>query len=246
MPTISTFQALDLADILIISALLYQMYKLLIGTRAWNVLRGVLALALLWFMATQFKLDATKWLFDRVAPVAFLAAVIVFQPELRAALERMGRGRVARVSSSDPVQAIMTAVRELATQRKGALIAVERKTPLAEYGTNAVSLNAEVSAALLQTLFDSYGPLHDGGVIIRGDRVIFAGAIFPLSDKNEGWSIKHGTRHRAALGLSEATDALVIVVSEERGTVSLAQNGLLKTDIAPADVLKALQEVLGK
>lgn len=246
MPSLVSFQAEDIADILIIAALIYQMYVLLVGTRAWNVLRGVLALGILWFLATQFKLDATKWLFDRVAPFALLAAAIVFQPELRAALERMGRGRVARVSSSDPVQSIMTAVRELATQRKGALIAVERKTPLAEYGAAAVMVNAEVSAALLQTLFDSYGPLHDGGVIIRGDRVIYAGAVFPLSDKNEGWSVKHGTRHRAALGLSEVTDALVIVVSEERGTVSLAQNGVLKTDVAPADVVLALQEVLGK
>ncbi len=246
MSSFINFQLKDLADIIIISALLYQMYILLVGTRAWNVLRGVLALGILWFLATQFKLDATKWLFDRVAPVAFLAAVIVFQTELRSALERMGRGRVARVSSSNPVQAIMTSVRELATQRKGALIAVERKTPLAEFGSNGVLVNAEVSAALLQTLFDSYGPLHDGGVIIRGDRVVYAGAVFPLSDKNEGWSVKHGTRHRAALGLSEATDALVVVVSEERGTVSLAQNGVLKTDVAPADVLRSLNEVLGK
>ncbi len=243
---LQNFTFLDIFDILIIAALIYQMYKLLVGTRAWNVARGALALAILWFLATQLNLEATKWLFDRVAPVLFLAAVIVFQPELRAALERMGRGRVARVSGSDPVQSIMTAVRELATQRQGALIALERKTPLTEYGSSGIAVNAEVSAALLQTIFDSKGPLHDGGVIIRGDRLIFAATVFPLSDKNEGWSVKHGTRHRAGLGLSEVTDALVLVVSEERGTVSLAQNGVLKTDVAPADVLKALNEVLKK
>lgn len=246
LPFIATLRFLDFADILIISALLYQAYKLLIGTRAWNVARGVFALALLWFVATQFQLSATRWLFDRVAPVTFLAAVIIFQPELRAALERMGRGRVSRVTGTDPVQSIMTAVRELATQRIGALIAIERKTPLTEYGVTATPLDAAVSAPLLQTIFDSKGPLHDGAVIVRGSSIIFAAAILPLSDKNEGWSVKHGTRHRAALGLSEATDALVIVVSEERGTVSIAKNGVLKTDIAPADVVIALEEVYGK
>ena len=246
MPFIGAIRFLDFADILIISALFYQAYKLLIGTRAWNVARGAFALALLWFVATQFQLSATRWLFDRLAPVAFLGAVIIFQPELRAALERMGRGRVARTASRDPVQSIMTAIRELATQRKGALIAIERHTPLQEYGSSGVSVNAAVSAALLQTIFDSKGPLHDGGIIIRGDNIVYASAIFPLSDKNEGWSVKHGTRHRAALGLSEVTDALIIVVSEERGTVSIAQNGVLKTDIAPADVVKTLEAIYSK
>ena len=98
----------------------------------------------------------------------------------------------------------------------------------------------------MQTIFDSKGPLHDGGIIIRGDNIVYASAIFPLSDKNEGWSVKHGTRHRAALGLSEVTDALIIVVSEERGTVSIAQNGVLKTDIAPADVVKTLEAIYSK
>jgi diadenylate cyclase len=237
------FRFLDVLDIVIIAALLYQSYKLLIGTRAWNVVRGLLALAALWFLATQFKLAATTWLFNRVAPVAFLAVVIVFQPELRAALERMGRGGRSRSSKTDPVREIMIAVRELATQRKGALIAIEGQTPLQEYGQNATLLNAPVSAALLQTIFDSKGPLHDGGIIVKDSTLMYAGAIFPLSDKNEGWSVKHGTRHRAALGLAEISDALILVVSEERGTVSLAQNGLLKTDVAPADVSKALGEV---
>ncbi len=237
------FRALDILDILILSVLLYQSYKLLIGSRAWNVFRGLAALGLLWFLANQIDLTATSWLFNRAAPVAFLAVVVVFQPELRAALERVGRGRRGRTQASDPVQEIMVAVRELATQRRGAIIALERQTPLSEFAQAATPLGAPVSAALLQTIFDSKGPLHDGAVIVRDDVVVCAGAIFPLSDKNEGWSLKHGTRHRAALGLSEATDALVIVVSEERGTVSVAQNALLKTDIAPADVLKALREV---
>jgi diadenylate cyclase len=237
------FRLLDLIDIALITALLYQSYKLLIGSRAWNVVRGIVAVAIIWFFASRLELRATDWLFSNLAPVAFLGLVIVFQPELRAALERVGRGRRDRVMQGDPVQEIMNAVRELATQRKGALIAVEHQTPLQEYGQAATKLNAPVTAALLQTIFDSRGPLHDGAVIIKNDIVCYAGAIFPLSDKHEGWSVQHGTRHRAALGLSEVSDSIIVVVSEERGTVSLARNGELKTDIAPADVLKALREV---
>jgi diadenylate cyclase len=237
------FRLLDLLDIALITALLYQSYKLLVGSRAWNVVRGLVAVAIIWFFASRLQLRATDWLFSNLAPVAFLGLVIVFQPELRAALERVGRGRRDRVMQGDPVQEIMNAVRELATQRKGALIAVEHQTPLQEYGQGATKLNAPVTAALLQTIFDSRGPLHDGAVIIKNDIVCHAGAIFPLSDKHEGWSVQHGTRHRAALGLSEVSDAIIVVVSEERGTVSLARNGELKTDIAPTDVLKALREV---
>jgi len=239
---LGTFRLLDLLDILIISVLLYQGYKLLIGSRAWNVFRGLAALTSLWFLATQFRLQATKWLFDRVAPVGFIAIVVVFQPELRAALERVGRGRFGRAGGADPVQEIMAAVRELATQHIGALIAIERRTPLKEYGQTATELTSPVTSALLQTIFASKGPLHDGGVIIKEDLITHAGAIFPLSDRHEGWSVRHGTRHRAALGLAEVTDALVVIVSEERGTVSLAHEGVLRSDIAPADVLSALRE----
>jgi diadenylate cyclase len=237
------FRLLDILDIALITALLYQSYKLLVGSRAWNVVRGLVAVAVIWFFAGRLHLRATEWLFSNLAPVAFLGIVIVFQPELRAALERVGRGRRDHVMTGDPVQEIMNAVRELATQRKGALIAVEHRTPLQEYGQGATKLNAPVTAALLQTIFDSKGPLHDGAVIVKNDLVCYAGAIFPLSDKHEGWSVQHGTRHRAALGLSEVSDAIIVVVSEERGTVSLARNGELKSDIAPTDVLKALREV---
>ncbi|MEX2536503.1 MAG: diadenylate cyclase CdaA [Trueperaceae bacterium] len=240
-----TFRLLDLVDILIIAVFLYQGYQLLIGSRAWNVLRGLAALIGLWFLSTQIGLEATNWVFDRMAPVGFIALVVVFQPELRAALERVGRGRLTRAATGDPVQEIMTSVRELAAQRRGALIAIEQRTPLKEYGRNGTALNAPVSAALLNTIFASHGPLHDGGVIIREEVLSFAGAIFPLSERHEGWSAKHGTRHRAALGLSEVTDALVMVVSEERGTVSLARDGILRSDMAPADVLKALREAYG-
>jgi diadenylate cyclase len=241
------FGPLDVLDVLILAALIYQGYALLIGSRAWNVFRGLAALAALWFVATLLGLEATSAMFDRLAPVAFLAVVVVFQPELRAALERFGRGRRRPGATGDPVQEVMTAVRELAQQRVGALVAVEQSTPLSEYGRAGTELGTPVSAALLQTLFASRGPLHDGAVIVKDDVVTHAGAIFPLSDRDreEGFSAKLGTRHRAALGLSEISDALVLVVSEERGTVSVARDGVLRVDIAPAAVLAALREVYG-
>lgn len=237
-----TFRLSDLLDILIIAFFLYQAYSLLINSRAWNVVRGLGLLLIVWFLASQLGLQATQWLFDRVAPVGFIALVIVFQPELRAALERVGRGRVARGTGQDPVQEIMAAVRDLASQRQGALLAIEGRTPLAEYGANGTEISAPVSSALLQTVFASSGPLHDGAVLIKDDLITHAGAILPLSDRQEGWSVKHGTRHRAGLGLAEVTDALVLIISEERGTVSLARDGELRSDVAPSDVLAALRE----
>jgi diadenylate cyclase len=239
------FGPLDVIDILILAVLMYQTYTLLIHSRAWNVLRGVAVLAALWFVANQFGLSATSAVFNNLAPVAFIGVMVVFQPELRAALERFGRGRRRGASGGDPVKELMAAIRELAQQRTGALIAVEQSTPLREYGRAGTELATAVSAPLLQTLFASQGPLHDGAVIIKDDLITHAGAIFPLSerDRDDGFSVKLGTRHRAALGLSEVSDALVLVVSEERGTVSVARDGVLRVDIAPAAVLTALREV---
>ncbi len=245
MAPLDGFGLRDALDIVILAVLFYHAYALLIESRAWNVFRGLAALLVLWFLATQTGLEATRFLFDRVAPVAFIAVVVIFQPELRAALERVGRGRRRTASGGDPVQEIMTAVRDLAQQRVGALIALEGTTPLSAYGRAGREIGAPVSAALLHTIFASRGPLHDGAVIVRDDVVTHAGAILPLSDRDEddGWMARLGTRHRAALGLAELSDALVIVVSEERGTVSIAQGGELRVDIAPADVLSTLQEV---
>ncbi len=245
MAPLDGFGLRDALDIVILAVLFYQAYALLIESRAWNVFRGLAALLVLWFISSQAGLDATRFLFDWLAPAAFIAIVVVFQPELRAALERVGRGRRRSASGGDPVQEIMTAVRDLAQQRVGALIAVQGTTPLAAYGRAGRELGAPVSASLLHTIFASRGPLHDGAVIVRDDVITHAGAILPLSDRDaeDGWMARLGTRHRAALGLAEISDALVIVVSEERGSVSVAYQGELRADIAPADVLTTLQEV---
>lgn len=242
MTILDRFGPLDAVDVAVLAALLYQGYLLLLGSRAWNVLRGLAALAVLWVFASAVGLRGTKWVFESLAPVGILALVVVFQPELRAALERVGRGRTQRAVAGDPVKEIMSAVRELAARRVGALIAIERGTPLGDFGQQGTLLETPVRAELLETLFDSRGPLHDGGVIVRGDEITWAGAIFPLSEQQEGWASELGTRHRAALGLAETSDALIVVVSEERGTVSLAREGRLATDVAPSDLVKALRE----
>ena len=233
----------DVLDILLMSILIYYLYKLLIGSRAWNVVRGIVFLGLAWFLAAQLSLPTTGWLFENAAGAALLGIVLVFQPELRGALERVGRFGSKHSNSGDPVQELVAAIRELASENRGALISIQRRDPLDEYGKIGSTLNSPVSAALLQTIFGSKGPLHDGGVIIKDDMIKYAGAIFPTSDRRDGVPINHGTRHRAALGLSEVTDAITIVVSEERGTVSVAQQGTIKSDVAPADVIKALREI---
>ena len=242
MTILDRFGPMDALDVVILATLLYHGYRLLIGSRAWNVLRGLAALGALWAIASLLGLVGTQWVFDRFAPVGLLALVIVFQPELRAALERVGRGRTPHAVAGDPVREIMDAVRTLSGRKVGALIAVERSTPLAEYGQQGTALDTPVRAELLETLFDSHGPLHDGAILIQGDRIAYAGAILPLSDRQEGWESQLGTRHRAALGLAEVADALVVVVSEERGTVSLARDGHLVTNVAPSDLVKALRD----
>lgn len=244
MSALQQFGFADLLDIIIISVLLYQLYQLLLGSRAWNVLRGLLALGGLWFISFSFGFSATRWIFESLAPVAFLAVVVIFQPELRAVLERVGRGRGARGVVSDPAQEIMMAVRELANTRTGALIAIERQTPLKDIAESGVHLGAPVSGALLHTIFASRGPLHDGGVIIKNGYVSSAGSIFPLTKQTDGWSVAYGTRHRAGVGLSEMSDALVIIVSEERGQVSIANAGELHVNVPPADLTTALKEAL--
>jgi len=240
------FGFIDAIDVAVLAVLLYQAYVLLVGSRAWNVLRGLVALGLLWLVASSIGLEGTKWVFDRVAPVGILALVVVFQPELRAALERVGRGRSKRSVRGDPVKEIMAAVRNLTARRVGALIVIERSTPLGEYGQHGLELDTPVRAELIETLFDSGGPLHDGAVIVRGNDVVYAGAILPLSQSQGALTANLGTRHRAGLGLAELSDALIVILSEERGTVSLARDGTITTDVAPSDVVKALRDIYGE
>ena len=225
----------DLLEILVVTAIFYRVLILLAGTRAMQILFGVLLLVGLSVIANLLQLDLLDSLLDRVFEFGAIAALIIFQPELRSALANLGQNRLFvrlfnRLEESEVAEEILIAAEELARGKVGAIIAIEQEVGLDEYAETGTSQQARVNATLLSTIFSPYSPLHDGAVIVRGDTVIAAGAIlpltqFPVMDKSLG------TRHRAALGLSEETDALVVVVSEETSQISLAFRGQMERDL---------------
>lgn len=220
----------DLLEILVVTAVFYRILTLLAGTRAIQMLLGLVFLVGFYFAARTLQLNLLRTLLEQLFQFGTIALLVVFHPELRSALAHLGQNRILRIfnrlEESEVVEEVALAAEELSRTKVGAIIAVEREVGLAEFVETGTPLQASVSARLLTTIFTPYSPLHDGAVIIRGDTIIAAGAIlpltqFPVADKSLG------TRHRAALGLSEETDALVVVVSEETGQISLAFQGQL-------------------
>lgn len=234
----------DVLDILLVTFLVYQGYLLVAGTRAVNVVRGILVFAGVWVAAQVLNLPTLSYLLGRAGTVGIFALVVLFQPELRAALERVGRPRARDVGASGAaLQDLARAMERLAERKTGALIAIERRTPLGEYAGTGVSLDALVSVPFLEALFARNAPLHDGGVIIQGSRVIAAGCLFPLQS-SDGTYRRYGTRHRAAIGLSELTDAVVLVVSEERGSMRIALGGRLGPDLNGTELREQLRALV--
>ena len=234
----------DLLDVLLVAAVIYQGYLLVNGTRAVNVLRGVLIFAAVWLLSSLLQLSALNYLLGRAGTVGLFALVVVFQPELRAALERLGRPRNRGAGrNTAALQELSRAAERMAERKTGALIALERRTPLGEYARSGVALDAVLSAPFLEALFARNAPLHDGGVIVQGDRVVSAACLFPLQP-DDGTYRRYGTRHRAALGLSELTDAVVLVVSEERGSIRLALSGRLGPELTGGELRDRLRELI--
>ncbi|WP_409996701.1 diadenylate cyclase CdaA [Deinococcus sp. Marseille-Q6407] len=232
---------LDLVDIALVTFVLYQGYRLVAGTRAVNLVRGIAVFLVVWFVAQLLGLVALSSLLGQVGTIGIFALVVLFQPELRAALERIGRPRVREDDGSGAVlQDISRAMERLAERKIGALIAIERSTPLGETAASGVELDARVSVPFLEALFARNAPLHDGGVIIRGSRVVAAGCLFPLQ-ASDGTYRRYGTRHRAAIGLSEVSDAVVLVVSEERGSMRIALSGRLGPDLNTTELREQLR-----
>lgn len=234
----------DLLEILIVAAVFYRILLVLAGTRAIQMLLGLVLLVGVYFSSRLLNLRLIQELLEYLFQYGAIAALVVFQPELRSALAHLGQNRLVRLftrlEENEVAQEIAQAAEELARGKVGAIIAIEREIGVGEYAESGTPIHARVSAALLSTIFSPYSPLHDGAVIIRGDTVIAAGAIlpltqFPVADKSLG------TRHRAALGLSEETDALVVVVSEETSTISVAFRGQLQRGL-DADRLAAIIE----
>ncbi len=229
----------DAVEIVVVTLLCYRVLLLIEGTRALQMLAGIVVLfgafALAWFL----KLTMITYLLGLVFTYGAFALLIIFQPELRAALAHLGQAPVTRFfrhREQGPLEdEIADAVERLARSGIGAIIAVERDVPLSDYIESGSSLQAKLTADLLTTIFTPYSPLHDGAVIVRGDSIVGAGCILPLSQAPVS-NRSLGTRHRAALGLSEETDALVIVVSEESATVSVAHGGVLQQQVTSVQV----------
>ena len=220
----------DLMEILIVAYVLYRVLLLFHGTRALQMLLGIVVLVFTYAVAWVLKLTMITYLLGLVFTYGAFAALIVFQPELRAALAHLGQSRVTRffrrMEESEVAEEVADAVERLSRSGIGAIIVIEREVPLGDYMESGTPMQAKVSADLLATIFTPYSPLHDGAVIIRGDSIVAAGCILPLSQAPLA-DRSLGTRHRAAIGLSEETDALVVVVSEETSTISVATHGRL-------------------
>lgn len=244
------FSAIDLLDILIVSFILFRLMLMIRGTRATSIIKGVLLLWVAMGLSRFLGLPTVSWLLQQGTTVLLVALPVVFYPELRRALEHLGRGPIFRRLESFNredwsryVDEITRAVRLMRNQRIGALIAIERGVGLEEYAETGVRLEGLVSAELLLTIFYHNTPLHDGAVILRGDRVVAAGAFLPLTEKPD-LDPNLGTRHRAAIGVSDESDAFVIVVSEETGRVSVAHDGGLDVGVSEDELRRRLQEEL--
>jgi diadenylate cyclase len=234
----------DLVEILLVAALAYRLLLLLQRTRAMQMIVGVGILAGGYFLARVLEFSLIRTILETLFQYGAIAALVVFQPELRAALARLGQSRVIRVfvklEGSQVVEEIVGAAEQLARTGTGAIIAIENEVGLNEYARTGNVVEARVSREMLVTIFTPLTPLHDGAAIIRGDTIRAAGAILPLtqtplSDKSLG------TRHRAALGLSEESDAFVVVVSEETGKISVARGGRLEVGVDSARLRELLQ-----
>lgn len=232
----------DLFEILIVAYIVYRLLVILQKTRAMQIMLGVVLLVFLYGTARLFDLILIRTILEAALQYGAIGALIVFQPELRAALARLGQSRMLRafqrMEGSRVAEEIVEAAERLSRARHGAIIAIEQEVGLGEYAETGSAVDARVSAEMLTTIFTPYSPLHDGAVLIAGDQIRAAGAILPLTQS----TIKDrslGTRHRAALGLSEETDAIVVVVSEETAQVSVAVGGRLERDVSP-DRLRAI------
>lgn len=228
----------NLLDVALVSLIFFVLLRFFRGTQAVQLLRGILLITLVTAIISQATdLVAFNWLLSKSMSVILLAIPVIFQPELRRALERVGRSapflgrRTDNTGTQRAISEIVKAVEQMAQRKHGALIVFEGETGLGEVTARGVIVNAEVTAELLTTIFFPNTALHDGAVVMRGERIVAASCVLPLSDGDLDNQL--GTRHRAALGVTEQSDALAVVVSEERGTVSVAQNGrILRVEIS--------------
>lgn len=240
---------IDLLEIFIIAFVIYHTILWVKNTRAWTLVKGILVLFLCYLFAYILDMSVILWIFNKTLAIGITALLIVFQPELRRALEEIGKKNIVKSIipfddqkdknkrfSDKSINEIVRATVELAKAKTGALIIMEKDINLSEYERTGINLDSAISSQLLINIFEHNTPLHDGAVIIRGDRIVAATCYLPLSD-NLGLSKELGTRHRAGVGISEVSDSLTIIVSEETGKISVAIGGKLLRNI-DGDLLK--------
>jgi diadenylate cyclase len=245
LPPVHKLWILDLLDILLVTVLFYRLLILVKGTRSAQMYVGLLVIVLVGIIAREFELIAVKWIVDSLKTVWLIAFVILFQPELRHALAQFGRTRYFRSflrgESYGAIGELVRGVETLAQRRHGALIVLERNVGLRNFVETGTRIDAKLSAELLVTLFSPGSPLHDGAVILREDVVVAASCILPLSSITRTAAL--GTRHRAALGLAEETDAAVVVVSEETGAISVAFRGRMRRSLNEGELRSELSRI---
>ena len=237
-----------LLDVVILAFLIYKAYELLVKTQAIQLVKGAGVLAIVYGLAVLFKLGTLEWILNILAPGLFIAVVIVFQPELRKIIIRMGQGELFRPDSKPnlgQLEAVITAAEILSQQRRGMLVVFPRRVNIKDVVDTGTRLNADISSSLIVTVFEYDTPLHDGAMVIQNGKIVAAGCFLPLSEQQD---IKKsfGTRHRASLGMSEQSDAVVLVVSEETGAISLAYDAKLYYDLSPLEMTRKLRELLDK
>jgi len=245
----------DLIDILLIAVIVYQLLKILKETRAMQLVKGVFLLFLILQVSTWTNLNTLNYLLKNAMQVGMFAIVVIFQPELRSLLEKIGRSGMgklidvatgnAKEEDASAISEIVAAAGNMSSTKTGALIVIERETKLGDVIRTGTPLDAEVSSTLLENIFFPNTPLHDGAVIIRANKIHTAGCFLPLTS-NSNLSRDLGTRHRAALGISEASDAVVVIVSEETGKISVAINGSLTRNLTEETLKTALTKALIK
>ncbi|MBQ3854565.1 MAG: diadenylate cyclase CdaA [Anaerovibrio sp.] len=240
-PVLSQFHALlgtvgiwDVIDVLIVAVILYKVYEMLKDTRAITLVKGLVVLMIVTLLASFLELHVISWLLQKTVTLLFVALPIVFQPELRRALERIGQGRFLAndnflniEEANSLVNEIDKAVFNMADKKIGALLVIEKNVGINEIIDTGIKIDAIVTSEFLMNVFIPNTPLHDGAAVIRGRRMVAAGCYLPLTD-DRSLSTELGTRHRSAIGLSEQCDALIIIVSEETGVVSVAENGRIQ------------------
>jgi diadenylate cyclase len=256
--TIPYFKWTDIIEIIIISFLAYSLMVWIKTTRAWSLLKGIMIVVVFVLVAAIFNMNTILWMVQNIIGIAVIAIVVILQPELRKALEELGRKNI--ISSMLPfdtfkteagrfsdrtINEIVKACLEMGRTKTGALIVVEKNDQLQDYERTGIEIDAIVSSQLLINIFENNTPLHDGAVLVRGNRIISATCYLPLSD-NRGLSKELGTRHRAGIGISEITDAMTIIVSEESGRISIAYQGEMERNVDVDGMKKYLSMIQEK